>query len=346
MPTTDTTEKGLEALIVDSLVDDKAGYIQGDPPDYDRDHAIDLAKFVTFLSTTQPKVLEQISLAEDGPKRAAFLARLQAKSPSAALSMSCVTGSSTVPHRSNSSTARLLQAISKPLNDFAANIFSVTRQLRYSKDETQLALDLCIFINGLPVATFELKNRLTKQTVEDAVQQYKRDRDPRELLFQFGRCMVHLARGRSGSAVLHSVEWQGLMVSSVQQGLQRRAGNPPNPEGIKTDYLWRAMLTRTGLTEIIENYAQIIEEKDERSGARSASRFFLAFISSMSCANSLVTHAIMEQDGVILSSIPQAAVRVTLSPGLHINCRVGEGEPRSLRLRCSSDRPKGARQAN
>ena len=76
---------------------------------------------------------------------------------------------------------------------FKANIFSVTRQLRYSKDETQLALDLCLFINGLPVATFELKNSLTKQTVDDAVQQYKRDRDPRELLFQFGRCVVHFA---------------------------------------------------------------------------------------------------------------------------------------------------------
>ncbi|MEZ4733750.1 MAG: type I restriction endonuclease [Caldilineaceae bacterium] len=58
-----------------------------------------------------------------------------------------------------------------------ANRFSVTRQFRYSRDETQLALDLGLFINGLPVATFELKNSLTKQTVEDAVQQYKRDRD-------------------------------------------------------------------------------------------------------------------------------------------------------------------------
>lgn len=71
---------------------------------------------------------------------------------------------------------------------FKANRFSVTRQLRYSKDETQLALDPALFINGLPVATFELKNSLTKQTVEDAVEQYKRDRDARELLFQFGRC--------------------------------------------------------------------------------------------------------------------------------------------------------------
>jgi len=69
----------------------------------------------------------------------------------------------------------------------------VTRQLRYSRDETQRALDLGLFINGLPVATFELKNSPTKQTVEDAVEQYKRDRDPREKLFEFGRCVVHFA---------------------------------------------------------------------------------------------------------------------------------------------------------
>jgi type I restriction enzyme, R subunit len=76
---------------------------------------------------------------------------------------------------------------------YAQNRFSVTRQLRYSRDETKLALDLCLFINGLPVATFELKNSLTKQTVEDAVQRCKRDRDPRELLFRFGRCLAHFA---------------------------------------------------------------------------------------------------------------------------------------------------------
>ena len=70
---------------------------------------------------------------------------------------------------------------------FQKNIFSVTRQLRYSQDAGKLALDLCLFINGLPVITFELKNQLTKQNVDDAVQQYKDDRDPREMLFQFNQ---------------------------------------------------------------------------------------------------------------------------------------------------------------
>jgi type I restriction enzyme, R subunit len=81
--------------------------------------------------------------------------------------------------------------------------FSITRQLRYSKDETQLALDLCLFINGLPIATFELKNSLTKQTVEDAVQQYKRDRDPRELLFRVRPLRRALRRGRPARCDVH-----------------------------------------------------------------------------------------------------------------------------------------------
>ncbi len=81
----------------------------------------------------------------------------------------------------------------KAKENFEKNIFSVTRQLRYSNDSLKLALDLCVFINGLPVITFELKNQFTKQNVNNAVEQYKSDRDPRDLIFSFKRCMVHFA---------------------------------------------------------------------------------------------------------------------------------------------------------
>ena len=91
---------------------------------------------------------------------------------------------------------------------FSLNRFSVTRQLATAVDDTAHALDLALFINGLPVATFELKNSLTKQTVEDAVEQYKRDRDPREKLFEFGRCMVHFAVDDAQVDVLHASQRQ------------------------------------------------------------------------------------------------------------------------------------------
>ena len=118
----------------------------------------------------------------------------------------------------------------KAAERFALNRFSVTRQLRYSRDETRLALDLCLFINGLPVATFELKNSLTKQTVEDAVEQYQRDRDPRERLFEFGRCIVHFAVDDSEVRMCTELKGKGSWFLPVQQGLERRRRQPAEPE--------------------------------------------------------------------------------------------------------------------
>ena len=152
---------------------------------------------------------------------------------------------------------------------YAANRFSVTRQLRYSRDEAQLALDLGLFINGLPVATFELKNSLTKQTVEDAVEQYKRDRDPREKLFEFGRCVAHFAVDDHEVRFCTHLKGKASWFLPFNQGWNDGAGNPPNPNGLKTDYLWKCQLTRGGLTNILENYAQVVETRDEKTGRKS-----------------------------------------------------------------------------
>ena len=154
---------------------------------------------------------------------------------------------------------------------------SVTRQLRYSRDETQRALDLGLFINGLPIATFELKNSLTKQTAEDAVEQYKRDRDPREKLFEFGRCIVHFAVDDHEVRFCTHLKGKGSWFLPFNQGWNDGAGNPPNPNGIKTDYLWKRFLTPEGLTDIIENYAQVVEEKNEKTGKKKAVQIWPRF---------------------------------------------------------------------
>jgi type I restriction enzyme R subunit len=135
-------------------------------------------------------------------------------------------------------------------------------------DETRRALDLCLFINGLPIATFELKNSLTKQTVEDAVQQYKRDRDPRERLFEFGRCVVHFAADDSEVQMCTELAGKRSWFLPFNKGYHDGAGNPANPHGLKTDYLWKEVLTPAGLTNILEKYAQIVEEKDPRTGKK------------------------------------------------------------------------------
>src|SRR6516162_5049710 len=166
--------------------------------------------------------------------------------------MCCAMASNMESTQSNCSMERLRPRTKKQL--------SVSRQLRYSRDETKRALDLCIFINGLPIATFELKNNLTKQTAADAEEQYKRDRDPKELLFQFGRCVVHFALDDQEVRMCTELKGKSSWFLPFNKGWNDGAGNPPNPHGLKTDYLWKEILAKQNLTDILENYAQVVEE--------------------------------------------------------------------------------------
>jgi len=144
----------------------------------------------------------------------------------------------------------------------------------YSLDETRRALDLCLFINGLPFATFELKNSLTKQTVEDAIEQYRRDRDPREKLFEFGRCVVHFAVDDAEVRMCTELRGKAMVPAVSNKGWNDGAGNPPTPPALKTDYLWKEVLTPGGLTNNLENYAQIVEEKNPKTGRKKRKQVF------------------------------------------------------------------------
>jgi type I restriction enzyme R subunit len=265
--TSDTSEKGLEDLIFWSLVNE-SGYQQGEPGDYDREHAVDLAKLLSFLKDTQPEIVESLRLDEDGPGRTQFLHRLQGEIAKRGIIDVLRNG---VKH--GPASIDLFYGTPSPGNKeaeelYQKNIFSVTRQLQYSRDETRLALDLAIFINGLPVMTFELKNKLTKQTVDDAIEQYKKDRNSRELLFHFGRCMVHFAVDDHQVYMCTHLKDKQSWFLPFNKGYNDGAGNPPNPGGIATDYLWKDTLTKDSLTDMIENYAQIVEEKDEKGKKR------------------------------------------------------------------------------
>lgn len=273
MSTTDTSEKGLETLIVKSLVNE-AGYVQGSNDDYSREHVVDLAKMREFLEATQPKVAEALALDEECPKRTQFLHRLDAEIAKRGVIDVLRKGVKHGPVSLDLFYGTPTPGNTKAAQLHAANIFSVTRQLRYSQDETQLALDLGIFINGLPVATFELKNSLTKQTVDDAVRQYKRDRSPNEPLFKFGRCVVHFAVDDHEVQMCTHLKGKDSWFLPFNQGWKDGAGNPPNPHGLKTDYLWKRILTKPGLTDILENYAEIVEEKDERGRKKHPKQIF------------------------------------------------------------------------
>ena len=289
--TTDISEKGIETLIMRHMTGgdgltvapgagaDKpdpagSGYFAGCAKDYDRAQALDVPQLFAFLQTTQPEAFKKLAMAAD-PKdinRLKFLTRLSGEIGKRGVIDVLRKGVDHGPLHFDLFYGTPSPGNTKAAALYSQNRFSITRQLAYSMDETRRALDLSLFINGLPIATFELKNSLTKQTVEDAVEQYRRDRDPRERLFEFGRCVVHFAVDDSEVQMCTALKGKGSWFLPFNKGYNDGAGNPPNPDGLKTDYLWKEILTPVGLTNILEKYAQIVEEKDPRTGKKKRSQ--------------------------------------------------------------------------
>ena len=273
MAFTNTKESGFETLIVKWLVEHN-GYEEGSNSDYNKEYAIDETRLFRFLQDTQPEEMEKLGVFKSEQKKRQFLNRLNGEIAKRGIIDVLRNGVKVYP-------ADLILFYLTPTENnikahemFKKNIFSVTRQLRYAQDAVRLALDLCIFINGLPVITFELKNQLTKQNVDDAVQQYKDDRDPRETLFSFKRCMVHFAVDDARIKFCTKLAGKDSWFLPFDKGYNDGAGNPPNTGGIMTDYLWKDILVKEKLTLIIENYAQVIIEVDEETKKKKEKQIF------------------------------------------------------------------------
>lgn len=273
MAFTNTKESGLEALIVKWMVEQN-GYEQGTNADYTREYAVDETRLFRFLQDTQPDALEKLGVFKSALKKKQFLNRLQGEIAKRGIIDVLRNGVKIYPANLIMFYLTPTENNTKAKEMFEKNIFSVTRQLQYSMDATRLALDICLFINGLPVITFELKNQLTKQDVDDAVEQYKTDRDPRELLFQFKRCMVHFAVDDARIKFCTKLDGRSSWFLPFDKGYNDGAGNPPNPDGLMTDYLWKDILTKLKLSRIIENYAQVVVEEDPETKKKSVKQIF------------------------------------------------------------------------
>ena len=293
MPT-DTSEQGLEALITRAMtgrthllepphqptpsavpVGGGTGWLLGDPRHYDRSFCLDLVQMQGFLEATQPAVAEAVQISMDGPTRRQFLARLEKQIGQRGVVEVLRKGIRHGPHEIQLFYGTPSPGNSRAAELFAQNRFSLTRQLAYSNDQTRRALDLALFVNGLPVATFELKNNLTCQNVRHAIEQYKTDRDPREPLFAFARCLVHFAVDEQEVSFCTQIQGKDSDFLPFNRGTTSGgSGNPPNPDGLATAYLWEQILTPSSLTDILENYAQVIEKRNRRTGRKTYKQIF------------------------------------------------------------------------
>lgn len=260
----DITEKGLESLIVAHLRDVN-GFAEGKSELYSKDEALVKPWLEAFLVATQPDKVARTMCFASPSEKAKFYQRLDD-----ALIKRGVTDVLRNGFSFNGSTFTLYYPLPDALNPSAKeayenNHFGVIRQLHYSKVNVNDAIDFALFINGIPLATFELKNHYTRQTVENAIRQYQVDRDAKEKLLRPKRCAVHFAVDDTDVYMCTELNGAESWFLPFNRGVNGGAGNPVVPGKTMTSYLWEEILTKASLSDIIENFAQVIVTEDKKT---------------------------------------------------------------------------------
>ena len=273
MPT-DISEKALEGLLESSLCN-KHGYEKGKSSDYNKDFGFDAERVKRFILATQREKAENTGCFAGGTTERRFFSKLSSE-----LSKRGVSDILRKGFRYISELFDMYYPLPSELNPtaqefYGKNIFCVTRQLYYSKANTN-SIDVMISLNGLPLMTMELKNHYTGQTIDNAIKQYQDDRnpkaDPTALLLQKKRCAVHFAVDDDNIMMCTELCGKASWFLPFNKGVNGGAGNPINLEGVKTAYLWEDILEKHSLSDILENYAQVVKKKktvrDKKTGKK------------------------------------------------------------------------------
>ena len=276
MQFTDTSERGFQKFITNYLVTEHK-FIETTPTEFDREFCINTKQVLAFIEATQKDAYDMIQ--KKGER--SFFVRLDEKIKELGVIEVLRKG---VKHFDKTIELFFRKPSSnyntKDAARYAANLFSVTQELKYSLSHEN-RLDLTVFVNGIPVMTCELKNPLSGQYVQNGIRQYQNDRDPKEKMFSFARCMVHFAADTEQVFMCSELKGKASFFIPFNKGLNDGkatppfgAGNPVNPYGLKTHYLWEEVLNKDSLANIIDKFAQVIEETDEDTGKKKKKMIF------------------------------------------------------------------------
>lgn len=232
------------------------GYYIGYASDFNAKYALDEVRFWHFLEATQKEELAKLQKQNDWKLK--ILERLDRMAKKYGILRLLRKGLDVddahfdllyvLPLASSSEAAKA---------NFESNEFSVSRQIRYSLVNPREEIDMVVFVNGLPIATMELKNHWTGQNAKvHAQNQYKFKRDISQPLLNFGRCIVHFAVDTDEVYMTTKLDGGGTFFLPFNLGHNYGKGNPPNPFGHKTSYLWDEVLTRESLANIIQHFVR------------------------------------------------------------------------------------------
>jgi len=289
-------EGTFEAFIAGELI--HRGWIQGDPDDWNRELALDTPQLFAFLQDSQPKAWAKLGRVHGGKLEERFLARLTKELD--------VRGTLDVlRHGITDYGVTLRLCYFKPAHGMAPealdlyekNRLVVTQQMHFDPKSEQ-SVDLVLAVNGLPVATAELKSQTSGQTVEKAMHQYRHDRDPKLPLFSFKRrALVHFAVDADLAYMttrLAATSTHFLPFNRGQRtpGGHTAAGNSPNASGHRTAYLWEDVWERDSWLDILERFMHLEKLEEQRDGKKviKESLIFPRY-HQLDATRSLVAHA-------------------------------------------------------
>lgn len=259
----EVSEKSMETSIEEFLIDNQ-GFIKRNSSDYDKLLCIDKEKLIAFVVSTQPDRWEKLKDQHGDDVSKMFIKRIKDEVDKRGTIDVLRRGVKDYGVSFDLFYPKPETSLNEQLGRLhSANIFSIVRQLYFSQRNNK-SLDVVVFINGLPIITIELKDRLSgsRYSVQDAIQQYKQDRDPKEPLFKFGRCLVHFAVDDELVYMTTKLEQDKTKFFPFNKGYNGSAGNAPT-DGYRTEYLWREILSRGSLSDIIANFIQYQDEEDE-----------------------------------------------------------------------------------
>lgn len=265
-------------------------YKLGQPTDFDMYYALDKKRFWQFLETTQKEELEKLKRTSPNDWQRKVLERfdrLIKKHGVLHLLKKGLNVDDAFLHLMY--PAPLASSSEKVHENFSANIFSVTRQLRYSKANPLQEIDMVLFINGIPLITLELKNPWTNQTARyHGQKQYRNDRDATQPLLNFGRCLVHMAVDTDEVYMTTKLAGKSTFFLPFNKGNNHGQGNPTNMFGHKTSYLWEEVFSKESLANIIQHFVRL--DGTSKDDLKKRTLFFPRY-HQMDVVRKLVNHA-------------------------------------------------------
>ena len=277
MPEFDVKEKRFEQDIEEYLTTE-GGYQKGSPKTFDREKALDVGTFVSFIRTSQPKAWERFEKIYGADSERQIVERFCREVKMVGLLKVLRQGFTDRGIKFRAVFWKPETKINETTQaQYAANILHCTRQLHYSL-RNENSIDIVLFVNGIPVVSMELKCQFTGQDTANAIEQYKLDRASKDPIFEFGkRILVHFAVDLSNVYMTTRLEGEKTYFLPFNQGSNGAGkvggkGNPINPDGYDTAYLWESVFCKDRLLEILHKYMHLQVNRDDKTGVVTSER--------------------------------------------------------------------------